>query len=599
MGSCGGVQVDGEEDKKNENFYTIATEQGDKTQKSKQITRKIDVKDYGRCSTDPEKNEMEETKLEIENIEEEENKIIQSFQNIEEKKINLEKFSQYSINPEKNKVNFSYSNQMIITFKKNVNPFKEKIEQMKEIIEIKSKVQNIQNKYKNEQIVIKPMNEKFRLGVTQIIEHDYDFQFKLKNIENGKEKTFIFNDEKAPFLFIIFDIKSSETIEKIKEIKKYKEEVKDNEDKKFIMILIIKDYNTSIKEKIKSNELDNCYCFLDSESESNNINLLLGSYEEFDSKCILIDRSSIISLILENDIDFLTKDTINYYLEYNTKKNFNCYGEDDKYSLKEDFENNDFKKYLEKLKQKYNLKIEFKEIGTENETKKYPLIIRFEYHQDDEKYAEDILRHLEDKINNLGIKYKHLIIKKIKQNNNQINDDKNGLIQSHRKVNELKNENIELKSENTKLKNENTELKKENTELKKENIELKNKNTELKKENSELKKENKELNNENTKLKNENTELKKENKELKNENTELKNKLNIIFKTKDDSINKCIKCYGTDKLSDIKKRILDTYPENGIDYIFKRGNETLKESETLNHYNIKDNDVIDIYSLNN
>ena len=51
---------------------------------------------------------------------------------------------------------------------------------------------------------------------------------------------------------------------------------------------------------------------------------------------------------------------------------------------------NEYKNILENFTQKFNLEIEFKEI----ETKKYPVNIRFMYHQKDTKNAQNILNKL-------------------------------------------------------------------------------------------------------------------------------------------------------------------------------------------------------------
>ena len=380
-----------------------------------------------------EKNELEETILEIEKDEME---IFHTFneknKKPEEKEIELKTLSQYYINPEKEKANVSYSNQIIVTFKDKINPFndRENIDKREDIQAIKANLKKIEDKYKqNKQILIKPFNDELGLHLMQKIESEYNFTFQLTNIKTGFPRTVPINDIKNSILFIIFDINKTEIVQKIKHIKKYKDEFKDkNDEKYFSLFLIIKENVSGIKEIIKNNKLGDCYFFLNYESY---FNKFFGKYEEFDSKCIFINKDKEISLILENDIEFLSNDTIEYYLKSNSKNEFDCYKKDDKYSLKSKCEENNFKNYLGKLKEKYNIQIEFRKI----DNKKYPVNIRFEYHQDDENAAKEILKELEKYIKDeLEIK-KHFIVKKIKKDDNK------------ELINEIKDDNKELTNE--------------------------------------------------------------------------------------------------------------------------------------------------------
>ena len=92
-----------------------------------------------RLVTNPiEKEELEDTIL---GIEKEEMEICNIFnennKKTKEKEIELKFLSQYFINPKKEKVDFSYSNQMIVLFKGKINPFKEKIDKREDILKIK------------------------------------------------------------------------------------------------------------------------------------------------------------------------------------------------------------------------------------------------------------------------------------------------------------------------------------------------------------------------------------------------------------------------------------------------------------------------------
>ena len=75
-------------------------------------------------------NELEET---ISEIEERENQIFQTFNKSKKNEIELKRLSQYYINPKIDKTNFSYSNQVIVTYKKNLNPFVENLDKREDI----------------------------------------------------------------------------------------------------------------------------------------------------------------------------------------------------------------------------------------------------------------------------------------------------------------------------------------------------------------------------------------------------------------------------------------------------------------------------------
>jgi len=120
------------------------------------------------------------------------------------------------------------------------------------------------------------------------------------------------------------------------------------------------------------------------------------------SKCIIINRNSEISLILEDHIEFLTKEMINFYLNTRNSQYTNDYfTKENKDELKSILQKDEFKNILENFSQNFNLEIEFKEI----ENKKYPVNIHFMYHQKDAKNAEQILTKLEHNIKSKIKKY--------------------------------------------------------------------------------------------------------------------------------------------------------------------------------------------------
>ena len=269
---------------------------------------------------------------------------------------------------------------------------------------MKSKLVQIETKNPK---LIKPVSPLFHLNLTQVIHQDYDFNFKLKNVITNKYKLFEFNTLDRPILFIFFDILSFEAVSKIKEFKIYEKEVIKDENKNFLLIPIM---NVFVQEKENLDEQkkylesininDDCY-ILTQPLNSNFIKLF-----ELDcvtqSKCIIINRNSEISLILEDHIEFLTKEMIDFYLNTrNSEYSNDYYQNENKNELKNVLQKNEFSKILQNFTQKFNLEIEFKEI----ENKKYPVNIRFMYHQKDTKNAEDILNKLKNNIKNKIKKY--------------------------------------------------------------------------------------------------------------------------------------------------------------------------------------------------
>jgi hypothetical protein len=243
--------------------------------------------------------------------------------------------------------------------------------------------------------------------LTQVIHQDYEFKFKLKNVINNEYKMFEFNKLDRPILFIFFDILSLEAINKIKEFKEYESELLNDNNQNFLLIPIM---NVFVQEKedlsdqkkfLESiNIKEDCY-ILTQPKNSSFIKLF-----ELDcvtqSKCIIINRNSEISLILEDQIQFLTKEMINFYLNTRNKDYTNDYfTSENKEEIKNILQKDEFKNILENFSQNFNLEIEFKEI----ESKKYPVNIRFMYHQKDTKNAESILTKLEYHIKNKIKKY--------------------------------------------------------------------------------------------------------------------------------------------------------------------------------------------------
>ena len=250
------------------------------------------------------------------------------------------------------------------------------------------------------------------------------------------------------------------------------------------------------------------------------------------------------------------------------EKLFDCYKDEDIYLLIKKFEENNFKDDLGKLKEQYNIRIEFRKIDNDNDNdndnkkyKKYPVNVRFEYHQNDEKAAEEIKKKLKHKIEASEIK-KHFIVEKIKKNDNQINDDKNEI------MNELMKSNRDISKLTKELKNE-----REEKELYKSKAELFEKKYNEEREEKELYKGKAEL--------------------FENKYNKEKAKISIKFISDEENIRDSLIFNKTELFENIKKQFLIKYPDYK-NYTFRYKGKILEESKDLNHYNIQDNDEIHI-----
>ena len=296
-------------------------------------------------------------------------------------------------------------------------------------------IKDIEEKYKDKYNII-PNSEIFHLNITQKISIDYNFKFTLKNIITNKSKTIKFNIYDKPLLFIFFQKNIISSIDKIKEILNYENEVKFIDDKKFKVIIMIKeDEVTNVIGYLKYNDIDECFIIPD----TNPVFMkLFGIDGKYDSKSVFINRTSEIGLILENDIDFLTKDAIEFYLNWNSKNNFNNFDNEQKFLLKNAFN------YFQNFKKEFNIEIEFSKIGD----KKYPVNIRFNYYEEDQKDAKQVIVQLKNIINSNNFIKKYFILPKIKKTDKQKMKDMENKINelmkiiNEKEINNLKEENL-------------------------------------------------------------------------------------------------------------------------------------------------------------
>ena len=407
---------------------------------------------------------LEENQSELEALAKEELEIITQF-NTKTKNndtITLSSLSQYFLKSCKENTNIISlsTNEKIIKCLKNLNPFKENIDNNTDINLLKSELVKIETKHPK---LIKPISPLFHLNLSQIIHQNYNFNFKLKNILTDKYTTFEFNTLDKPLLIIFFDILSFDAINKIKEFQQLEKDLFSNENKNFLLLPIM---NVYVKEKeniseqkkyLKSiNINDDCY-ILTQPLNDNFIKLF-----ELDcvtqSKVVIINRNSEISMICNDEIEFLTPEIIDFYLNTrNSEYKNDFFTEENKNEVTQILRKTDFQKIIEDFKEKFNLEIEFKEI----ENKKYPVNIRFMYHQKDSKNADIFMNKLISKIN----------IKKYFISKNIIKDKKTELLKamdymkekissSINKKTNVNNSNFELYSQISNISTNNNDISK-------------------------------------------------------------------------------------------------------------------------------------------
>ena len=401
MGCSSANIIDEKEKKTNNDTSTISNV---KNLNKKDVYK---IKRKGRPSDDESIIELTE-KEQLEKISKEEIEILNQFNSKYKNNegITLASLSQYYLYSNKENTNIISlsSNEKIIKCLKNINPFNSNLDENNDINLLKSKLVQIET---NHPKLIKPVSPLFHLNLSQVIHMDYEFKFELKNVIKNEFKLFEFNQLDKPILFIFFDILSLEAINKIKEFREYEKELLNDKNQNFILIPIMnvfvqeKDDLLEQKKYLESiNITEDCF-ILTQPKNSSFIKLF-----ELDcitqSKCIIINRNSEISLILEDHIEFLSKEMINFYLNTRNKDYTNDYfSRENREELKSILQKDEFKNILENFSQNFNLEIEFKEI----ENKKYPVNIRFMYHQKDSKNAENILNKLEYYIKNKIKKY--------------------------------------------------------------------------------------------------------------------------------------------------------------------------------------------------
>ena len=292
----------------------------------------------------------------------------------------------------------------ILKFLEDMNPFNENIKQNKDM----NKLQN--DLYETELYYSKQTQPKsdnnLKVESTQKIHNKYNLSLKLKNLGTNQSETFNFNELDKPLLIIFFNIKEEKAINKIKEIILKEIEFEDNEEKNFIFLPIINIFVDQYESITSSKKYKYIFDILKAFNEDNrdyyvllkNVNEhftnLFGLEKMKQSKCIFINRNSEISIILDEKIEYLNYDIIDFFLNVRNNEYSNDYFT---FENKQDIINILEKNYKDfnQLKKKYKFEVDLKVISSE---KKLPVYLRFTYNEKEKDIALKLYKQVTDEM---------------------------------------------------------------------------------------------------------------------------------------------------------------------------------------------------------
>ena len=215
----------------------------------------------------------------------------------------------------------------VLKFLENINPFNEEIKNNKDINNLQKDLYETELYYSN---IIKPQSPNLQIKSTQKIHNNYNLTLKLKNIKTNQSKSFDFNNLDKPLLIIFFNILSENALQKIKEFKTKEIELFNQENKNFILLPIINIFVDQYENVCNSKKYKHILEIV--KGNNSNINgeeddyfvLIKNINDHFtdlfqlekmkQSKCIIINRNSEVSLILEENIEYLNFDIIDFFL---------------------------------------------------------------------------------------------------------------------------------------------------------------------------------------------------------------------------------------------------------------------------------------------
>ena len=361
----------------------------------------------------PQRNDFIETK-EDENIKKQvnqkQNDIIEKYQ---KKKGNTNKVSLSNIsscfikfwNTENGpKYSIKSKDDNILKFLEDMNPFNENIKQNKDINQLQNELYETELYYSK---MTQPnADNNLKVKSTQKIHNKYNLSLKLKNLGTNQSETFNFNEMDKPLLIIFFNIKEEKAINKIQEIKLKEIELEEEEEKNFLLLPIINIFVDQYESVSSSKKYKQIFDILKSFNEDNddyfvlikNVNEhftnLFGLEKMKQSKCIFINRNSEISIILDEKIEYLDYDMVDFFLNVrNNEYSSDYFTLENKQDIMNILEKN-YKEYNQ-LKKKYKFEIDLKVISSE---KKLPVYLRFNYNEKEKDLALKLYKQVIDEM---------------------------------------------------------------------------------------------------------------------------------------------------------------------------------------------------------
>ena len=292
----------------------------------------------------------------------------------------------------------------VLKFLENINPFNEEIKNNKDINNLQKDLYETELYYSN---IIKPQSPNLQIKSTQKIHNNYNLTLKLKNIKTNQSKSFDFNNLDKPLLIIFFNILSENALQKIKEFKTKEIELFNQENKNFILLPIINIFVDQYENVCNSKKYKHILEIV--KGNNSNINgeeddyfvLIKNINDHFtdlfqlekmkQSKCIIINRNSEVSLILEENIEYLNFDIIDFFLNTRNSEYSKDYFTFENKQQIIDILENDCKDIANKFSKKFLFEIDLKVISSE---KKLPVYLRFTYHEKDKELGQNLYKQV-------------------------------------------------------------------------------------------------------------------------------------------------------------------------------------------------------------
>ena len=298
----------------------------------------------------------------------------------------------------------------ILKFLEDMNPFNANIKKNKDLDKLQNELYETELYYSKEAKLKTDTNLKVKS--TQRIHNKYNLSLKLKNIGTNQCEIFNFNELDKPLLIIFFNINEEKALNKIQQIKTKEKEFEEQKDKNFLLLpiinLFVDQYESIISKKysyifdilktINKNDL-NYYALLKDVNE--HFTDLFDLEKMKQSKCIFINRNSEISIILDEKIEYLNYEMIDFFLNVrNNDYSNNYFSLENKQDIISILEKNS--KDYNKLSKKYKFEVDLQVISSK---KKLPAFLRFTYNEKEKdsalKLYNKVIDELKKKINKI------------------------------------------------------------------------------------------------------------------------------------------------------------------------------------------------------